>query len=305
MFKPQRCHGPALRTGLVMSLALALSLFWPGTSELHAQAGLGGWLGLELVREIPGNELQVRDVLEGSPAEAAGVQPGHRILRINGAEPTQAELARIVNALVPGSTIRLTLAHPDAEGRDRREVSIQAGQRPAILPGPEREVHVRSRRPAPGVVQDSGVRDLRMDLDSVRAEMARDRRELAGSQDAAPSRDAPRDVREVARSQIQEGDAPAVLLGMRVVGGAELAPLDPELARSFHVDGGVLVLEVLDGTPAKAAGLEPGDVIVAVEGEVVTTIAQFRQALNQAWREPPVDVQVIREGQRRSLSFPR
>lgn len=144
-----------------------------------------------------------------------------------------------------------------------------------------------------------------MDLDSIRGEMARIRQELARSRDVRPGPGAPRDVRDEVRREFREGGAPPVLMGMRVVGGAELAPLSPELARYFQVEAGVLVLDVLDGTPAQAGGLIPGDVIVAVEGETVTSISQFRQELTRGWREPPVDVRIVREGEEQILSLPR
>ena len=45
--------------------------------------------------------------------------------------------------------------------------------------------------------------------------------------------------------------------------GIESQPVGSQLARYFGVDGGILVTRVIDGTPAHAAGIEAGDVIVA------------------------------------------
>jgi C-terminal processing protease CtpA/Prc len=57
--------------------------------------------------------------------------------------------------------------------------------------------------------------------------------------------------------------------------------LTTQLASYFGVKQGkgVLVREVVVGSPAEKAGLKAGDVIVAVDGKSVTTVAELRQAL--------------------------
>lgn len=102
-----------------------------------------------------------------------------------------------------------------------------------------------------------------------------------------------------------DGPPVPVLSGFRVVAGAELAPLNPGLAEYFRTERGVLVLSVLDGTPARAAGLQAGDVITHVGDTDINSIPQFRAALARGYRSPPVVVRIVREGTEQRLDFPR
>ena len=87
-----------------------------------------------------------------------------------------------------------------------------------------------------------------------------------------------------------------VLLGQNIMLGAQLAPLNPQLAEYFPVDEGVFVVEVMEGTPAHDAGLQGGDIIVRVAGEEVTSLSDFRSSLGVF--EGPLRIQVIRKGDR-------
>jgi serine protease Do len=56
--------------------------------------------------------------------------------------------------------------------------------------------------------------------------------------------------------------------------GLALRPLQPQERREAGVDGG-LVIEDAQG-PAALAGVQPGDLLVAINGKPVTSIAQVR-----------------------------
>ena len=61
--------------------------------------------------------------------------------------------------------------------------------------------------------------------------------------------------------------------------GIQLAPLTPALARQLGLDEGtkgVLVGDVLPGSPAEKAGLKQGDVIIGFAGEKVQSLPSFR-----------------------------
>ncbi len=67
--------------------------------------------------------------------------------------------------------------------------------------------------------------------------------------------------------------------------GLSLAPLSDELRRRFGYDSraeGVVVLDVREGTPGKAGGLQEGDLIVEVTPEPVTTPEEFRTLVEKA-----------------------
>ena len=101
--------------------------------------------------------------------------------------------------------------------------------------------------------------------------------------------------------------------GQRVVAGAELTELNPSLGRYFGVDEGVLVTEVTAGSPAAEGGVEPGDVIVEVDGEEVTSVRDVRGSVSRlsfgrTWRtnrDAPapdgIPITVVREGERLEL----
>ncbi len=85
-----------------------------------------------------------------------------------------------------------------------------------------------------------------------------------------------------------------VIIGQTIILGAQLAPLNPDLAEVFSVDEGVFVVGVMEGTPASDAGLQGGDVIVMVGGEEVTSLSDFRFSLGAF--EGPLQIRLVRKG---------
>jgi Do/DeqQ family serine protease len=67
---------------------------------------------------------------------------------------------------------------------------------------------------------------------------------------------------------------------------------------------GVLVLELLRNSPADRAGIEPGDVIVAVEGRAVESAAQLRNELARARPGAVLRLSVRREGEPLEVRVP-
>lgn len=110
------------------------------------------------------------------------------------------------------------------------------------------------------------------------------------------------------QERMRWGDRPATGVGLRAVAGAEFRGLDPALARYFGVERGLLVLEVGEGTPAHAAGLEPGDVVKTVHDTPVRTVADLRWLVAErgsgGGRVPETLVlEVIRDGEPRTLEL--
>jgi S1-C subfamily serine protease len=74
-----------------------------------------------------------------------------------------------------------------------------------------------------------------------------------------------------------------------------LIDLRPELATYFEgVEGGVLVVDVPDKTPAAAAGIEPGDVITQIDGVAVRSVQGLRLALARA--DATISLALVRKG---------
>lgn len=93
------------------------------------------------------------------------------------------------------------------------------------------------------------------------------------------------------------------LLGRNRVAGAEVVEVKPEMAPYFGVQGGVLITEVVDGTPASMAGLIPGDVITHIDRVVVRSVEAFRFGVSQAQETLPITL--VRKGVAVQLLLPR
>mgnify|MGYP001230768706 CR=1 FL=1 len=94
------------------------------------------------------------------------------------------------------------------------------------------------------------------------------------------------------------------VLGERGVAGAEFVELNPGLAQYFAgVTDGVLTVRVAPATPAARARLEPGDVVVSVDGRPVRSVGELRAALLNVGGAKPQEVrlQVVRKGERQEL----
>jgi S1-C subfamily serine protease len=68
---------------------------------------------------------------------------------------------------------------------------------------------------------------------------------------------------------------------------------------------GVEVVEVADGSAADHAGLRPGDVIVALNDRVVSSVDDVHRLLAQFPIAAPLELTVIRNGQTRLIEIPR
>lgn len=85
------------------------------------------------------------------------------------------------------------------------------------------------------------------------------------------------------------------LLGQNRAAGAEVVNLRPELAEYFRVEGGVLVVDVPDGTPAALAGIQPGDVLIRAGDAPIRSIEDLRVGLARAGRDG-LPLTLVRKG---------
>ena len=85
--------------------------------------------------------------------------------------------------------------------------------------------------------------------------------------------------------------------------GVQVEELGEQLAAYFEVDSkrGLLLTHIVDGSPAEAAGLEAGDVVIEVDGSKVRRAGNISRALRDKFGET-VSVTVVRRGEQREIS---
>jgi serine protease Do len=85
------------------------------------------------------------------------------------------------------------------------------------------------------------------------------------------------------------------VIGPHSVFGADVSPVNADLARVLKLEKGILVNEVPDASPAFKAGLRIGDVIVAVAGQSVATVGQLQDVIVSRIGDRTVPLQVMRD----------
>jgi serine protease Do len=106
-------------------------------------------------------------------------------------------------------------------------------------------------------------------------------------------------TRQIVAALMTEGRFRRAYLG--IAGGAR--PLPPRLARSLGRDSGVEVVQVVEGTPAAAAGLRPEDLIVELDGSPVTGVDDLQRLMVVERIGAKVPVRVLREGRELTLEL--
>lgn len=84
--------------------------------------------------------------------------------------------------------------------------------------------------------------------------------------------------------------------------GIYIRELTGDLIEAIGVKEGVLVNEVLEGSPAEASGIEPGDVIVEFDGMKTESIPELQRVVAETSPGKKVKVVVVRDGKKKELS---
>jgi serine protease Do/serine protease DegQ len=86
--------------------------------------------------------------------------------------------------------------------------------------------------------------------------------------------------------------------------GVGIQDITPDLQKAFDLENGqrgVLITGVFDGTPAEKAGLQPGDIIVAVDGNETTSGSQLRSQIGVKKVGDSVKVSILRDGKNKVI----
>lgn len=244
----------------------------------------GGYLGVQVeeiskgnlakfgVREAKG--VGVESVVEGSPAQAAGLQKGDVILKVNGEEITSTrKLTRLINEISPDHQARLTLLR----GGSEREMNVTLGKRQGLGFG---------NGAFGGVIAPMEKFDFPKvpDMPNLEALPRFEGRLL--SPDSPP----------------QFPGAPLVLaFGNRRQLGVSTTPLTRQLAAHFGVEGGALVTNVRENSAAAKAGIKAGDIITEADGKPLKGDFDLIRAVGEK-KEGSVTLTIVRDRNRQTVT---
>jgi len=99
-------------------------------NEMAAKLKTRGWVGIEMDMDKDSKALLVKRVVEDSPAQAAGLQKGDKLVALNGIkfgeEGSEAKLKVAKETMVPGTTVTYTVNRAGKE----QLVNIKLGELP-------------------------------------------------------------------------------------------------------------------------------------------------------------------------------
>jgi S1-C subfamily serine protease len=252
----------------------------------------------------------VEAVDPGSPAERGGLVAGDTILAFNGRD-VRSGMVDYTALLEPNAALRVRVRR---DGRTR-DATVRVEARPTPVP-----VRVYARTlVGQATPMPDGVTTVRAPqspeppraLEPLRGGAVRG--SVVGVATVAPEppgfpggnvfvfeRAETLARTEAVRTEAVRATAPAVMSAIfanaddAMLGGAQLKTLSDELRAALSLPAGVLVLQVLRGTPAGEGGMREGDVIVSVNGTAVRRVDDVRGAFVQAQVRRALEFRVVR-----------
>lgn len=241
--------------------------------------GDGGYLGVqteEISRENLGKYalreakgVGIESVVDGSPAQTAGLQKGDVIVKVNGEDVTSArKLTRLISEISPDHQARLTISR----GGSEREITVTVGKRPGLKWG-------------------EGAFQMAVPMEKF----------------DFPQMDNFPNLRNMPRVQAMPfppgaPDMPMTWsFGSRRQIGVGVTPLTKQLAGHFGVESGVLVNNVRENSAAAKAGIRAGDVITEVDGKLVKGDFDLVRAVGEK-KDGSVTLTIVRDRNRQTIT---
>jgi len=287
---------------------------WMGVSTQSTDAELRA--GLDLTKD----GLLVSRVFADSPAERAGVRKGDVILRAdNRAVTDPADLQEVVRSKRAGDVVQVELWRSGSS----RTFQVRLGELPPDesdlyseeppTPGPTATPKAPKAPKAPGSKSylyeethpDSGDGEVKRRMIINGRELTQDEidaklkeMELEGFEGLDGLKRL-KDLGDVSVWMDGMGDFSMVPGRGRL--GVRTEKLTGDLAQALGVTAtkGVLVVEVIEDTPAQKAGIRAGDVIVSVAGQEVLDSDQLAREVRS--HEGEVAIVLVRKGARRTV----
>lgn len=263
--------------------------------------GDGAYLGVQTVevtkenfakyglREVRG--VAVEKVMENSPAAAAGIKDGDVIVRFNGEDISSArKLTRLIGEIDPDHQAKVTVLRNGSE----QELTATLAKRP-------------------GTKFDSGNFEFKTSTPFEKFEMP-DLKGLQSLKDIPAFKDFPAfkdlpELKDLPKDGTPftftfpggEGKAWTLSTGNNRQIGIGVTPLSKQLAQHFGVDGGVMINEVRENSPAAKAGLQAGDLVIEANGKAVIDGDELVRLINDK-KEGDVTLTIVRDGKRQTKS---
>jgi serine protease Do len=214
------------------------------------------------LREVKG--VGVESVVEGSPAQAAGLQKGDVIVRVNGDDITSTrKLTRLIGEISPDHQARLTISRNGSE----REITVTVGKRPGFKFG-------------------EGAFQMGVPVEKFEMPDMPNLERLQRMQPFPPG--AP-------------GAPMAWSFGSRRQLGVSVMSLTKQLADHFGVESGLLVNNVRENSAAAKGGLKAGDIITEVDGKAVKGDFDMIKAIGEK-KEGSITLTIVRDRKRQTVS---
>lgn len=278
-------------------------------------------------------------VREDGPAAQAGMQAGDVIVAIDGIPLVSDEGGRRFGAMRAGQAVRFTIQRGGREltvgltpgsyveafgveeirvgyvitsgwdslslqlkqlqqGHQRLEVALREAERALSRSQAEAE------RTGSAQQRQTAVR-LRTQIDSIQRALTESQRQIRVRVDSIAAMTlyiVPDVGHPLEPPTPQPPRARALTVYRDAVAGARFEELGGDLAEYFPgVTHGLLIVRVVEETPAYRAGLREGDVVVAVNGHPVSTVAELR-ALWPTGRD--VELTFVRRGKKHTCEIP-
>ncbi len=278
----------------------------------------------------------IQKVHKGAPAAAAGLLEGDLIIAIGGIDITTAEGGRAFGELTAGVPARIRVRRdgreldltvtpgtaPEAFGQEwkayawsgaawdslRQQMKeLYEGQLKlqVALRNAERALQVTETRAPRRMTeaQQQMAQRQRLQIDSIRQRLEESQELIRLQADslAVWTLVAPRLQIEA----ITAPEARTIMLYSDAVAGARFEELNEEspLVSYFPgVEAGLLIIRVPENTPAHLAGLREGDVVLAVNGEPVRTVAELRRRLGA---QGSAELTYVRKGKKATCTIQR
>ncbi len=270
-----------------------------------------GWMGLvmngpsEYIRDGDGPMIThflsapvVESVEPGSPADKAGLEAGDVMVRLNGKDVRSQDID-FVRLLQPGAKIPMRVVRGSAE----RNVTILIERRPESFGGPCPWIDNNVALAFPSAQGSFSFRVTTAEPDSP---PDAPRATIVGQRTPTPpAQPTPPPVVAVAPEAPQAYASPLVAMfanGSSGVAGAQLAAVDRDLGAYFNVDRGLLILSVLQGTPALRAGLKAGDVLLSADGVDLASAMTLQRVIRSS-SDHAVKLAIMRGGKPRTITL--